>query len=373
MADVFSHGHKGRRRAAAATPWMISVVAHAVLLASLELYKIPRAIGGEEPQFVEVALALPESASAEEAAEETAEQEEPVAAAPALGAPEIDPLVSPEEAPTESMADQPVDEMELSDQTEAPEEVVPDQPVEMTADALADLEPMPNPDPAENEPLPPPDETIPEPEETEMVAVPEAEEPVDAELAEAEPAMIMEVDVPSLSVEAMAALEAQREKLAEARAELEARREKFSTRVTQSANKPSRVRTELSAFGSADGVGRRLDLNSHDKRDVARLYAKYGITIEEKYIPAAEPGSMFLNSASAGGSTYHAGTAAGFCEVITFSAKSIRKMVELEEEEMRRRRLAPLKTRVREVVFGLTKTSGDVDLKITRFRYDLIE
>ena len=58
---------------------------------------------------------------------------------------------------------------------------------------------------------------------------------------------------------------------------------------------------------------------------------------------------------------------------MTLSAKSVRRMVELEEEEMRRRQLNPLKTRVREVVFGLTKVAGDVDLKITRFRYDMIE
>ncbi len=125
--------------------------------------------------------------------------------------------------------------------------------------------------------------------------------------------------------------------------------------------------------GKSQGVIRTLDLKGFPKSVVAAILAKYHIRITTKYIKNQE-GLSYLNQADLGqDEIYYNKKGEGIYEVFELAPFSVMKMTTLEIDEMKKRKLIPHKTRIREVHFGIIKNLNDeFDLGIVRFEYDTI-
>jgi len=152
-------------------------------------------------------------------------------------------------------------------------------------------------------------------------------------------------------------LEVKRLELAQTRKEF---RDQIQTELSQSERSPG-PKTE----GSLRGAVRSLELTNQPEEAVNKVLQRYKMKILWGYIDG--PGGYnFLNSASTGDGTYLRRSGTGWGQVFQLSTEAVAKMASLETEEIRRRGLDPLKTRVVETVFGIVPAGNDHDLGVVK-------
>jgi len=179
---------------------------------------------------------------------------------------------------------------------------------------------------------------------------------------------------PALDASIVKKLEEERRQLAERQKEVETKREKFKQSLQGAGGpNPKARKAPFVSDGEIEGAVRRLDLTGFPKSVVDRLMGKYDITIQIKRVSALDHRSIYLNAAETDKGVYRSQRSSGLFEVFTLSPQSVRRMVELEEAEMKRRGLNPVKTRVVEVVFAPMAVGGDVDFAIKEFQYESLE
>jgi len=156
--------------------------------------------------------------------------------------------------------------------------------------------------------------------------------------------------------------------------ELEARKSKIMTQIASiaPAEAPG-VKRPYSSAGSDRGTVRELDIAHYPREMQARFLVRYDIKIQTKMVEG-NPRQSYVNAVVTDRGTYLNSGGRGIYEVMTLSKKVLARMAELEEEELRKRKLDPLRSRVIEVVFGLREgDNGQVDLVVSRFRAEAIE
>jgi hypothetical protein len=161
--------------------------------------------------------------------------------------------------------------------------------------------------------------------------------------------------------------------LEEFRAELERdeqehqmRKSKIMVEVAEEAAKAPGLERPFASEGLAKGVVRRIDIASYPHEVQERFMRRYGITVRRKFVPAGARQS-YVNAVSTERGTYENRGSSGYYEVMTLSKDVLRRMAELEQEELLKRKLALDRSQVREIVFGLREIEGQIDLVVTRF------
>lgn len=163
-------------------------------------------------------------------------------------------------------------------------------------------------------------------------------------------------------------LERERERL---RAELERERqlaEAIAERAMgQAARSPDRAPAPAAGGGSVPlGTVRELSLDGYPEHVVQEIMDRYELRVVEKAV-AGGSNQNFLSSAStAEGGRFIAdrGGAPGVYQVFMLSRKAVATMSRLEEEEIRRRGLDPMRTRVTRVKFGIVGHPPETDLGV---------
>jgi len=297
------------------SPAVASVLLHALLLLFLWTQVEVRPIEPPRPEPIEMQIVLPP---------------QPESSAGA-GRPEAQPDLSQVQRTSANPAEQPTPE-------------VPAQP-QATEEAKEEETAKPN----EQKPEPTPPEPT----------------PVPATTAEEKPAKT------PLDPQTIEQFRAQQEKIQQ---DLEARKSRVMTQVSgfAPAQGPG-VKRPYSSAGSDRGVIRELDISKFPVEMQERFKARYGITIQVRRVEGGSPQS-YVNAVTTDHGTYLSSGGSGVFEVMTLSKKVLARIAELEEQELRKRNLDPLRSRVIEVVFGLREDDrGLVDLVITRFRAEPIQ
>jgi len=161
-------------------------------------------------------------------------------------------------------------------------------------------------------------------------------------------------------------------------AEQEAQKSRIMTQVASitnasGASQGSGVQAPFASAGSDRGTVRRIDMALYPKSVQERFMTKYRITIQNKMVRGGSQQS-FINAVTTNHGTYLNSGGTGYYEVMTLPKEVLSRIAELEEQELRKRNLDPLRSRILEVVFGLREfPNGDVDLVVSRFRAEPIQ
>jgi hypothetical protein len=144
------------------------------------------------------------------------------------------------------------------------------------------------------------------------------------------------------------------------------RKSKIMVEVAEEAAKSPGLERPFASDGLAKGIVRRIDIASYPHDVQQRFMRRYGIVVRQKFVPAGKRQS-FVNAVSTERGTYENRGSSGYYEVMTLSKQVLRRMAELEQEELLKRNLIPERSQLREIVFGLREIDGQVDLVVTRF------
>jgi len=290
----------------------------------------------------------------------------------------------PAPAPAEQPAPAPAPAAETAEEmVEQPPEPEPAPAAATVAEApqpreeIKPLEPEPEVKPEETpEPPKPAEEPKPEPETkptpsaiAELIengAPPPSVEPLPASPAPSE------TQVPLIDPEIIEKLRQESEQEKERSAQEVAEVLDDLAEVTEKA-KSEGVPAGFDSDGVAKGTVRQLDIEQYPKDWQRAFLARYRIKIEIKFVDGRGQ-SSYLNAVRTDKGTYVNRGGAGNFEVMTLSLEVLRKMAQLESEELRKRKLDPNRTRIAEVVFGLRESAaGQIDLVVTRFRAEAIK
>jgi len=180
--------------------------------------------------------------------------------------------------------------------------------------------------------------------------------------------------------EKVAAAQLDEKTLEQLRAELEQREAEQRKRKSQlmqevaaiTAQAPGAKRPYVSD-GAEQGTIREINIARYPKSMQERFFKRFHIKIQIKYLSGGSH-SGFVNAVITDRGTYESHGGSGYYEVMTISPQLNRRMAQLELQELQRRHLDPLRTRVIEIVFGLREDEdGRVDLCVTRFKAEPIK
>jgi len=165
-----------------------------------------------------------------------------------------------------------------------------------------------------------------------------------------------------------------RDQLQKTQQDLEARKSKVMTQIASIAPvEGPGIKRSYSSAGSDHGVIREIDISRYPREMQLRFMARYDIKIEKKMVKATSTRS-YINAVVTDRGSYVNTGGPGYCEVMVLSKKTLARIAELEEQELRKRKMDPLRSRVLEVVFGLREDeNGQVELVVTRFRAEAID
>lgn len=156
-------------------------------------------------------------------------------------------------------------------------------------------------------------------------------------------------------------------------AELRLRKSKLLAQIAQIAAEAPGVERPYASAGVDRGVVREIDIARYPKSVQQRFMRRYNIKIEHKYVHRGSSTS-YINTVITDRGNYLNRGGTGYFEVMTLSKQLLAHMAVLEEQELRKRDLDPLRSHVREIVFGLRETPrGQVDLVVTRFRAEAVD
>ncbi len=131
----------------------------------------------------------------------------------------------------------------------------------------------------------------------------------------------------------------------------------------------------LNSDGGRRGIIRTIDVEQFPEDLVMRVLARYGITVEFRHVTPDVGQRSFLNAATTAQGTFTSTVREGYYEVFVLSTKAVSMMATMELQALQKRGHDPVKTRIREVTFGIVKDEeyGDyaldvVDLKVERLR-----
>ena len=240
------------------------------------------------------------------------------------------------------------------------------QPMDVLLQLLPEPTPSPTPLPEDIQPVLPEDNRATEGTESPTDTPVSADQPTMAPTPEAAPQPQDEEKQREQAV--LAELARQKKALEVKRLELAQTRKEFRDQLQTEWSQPERSpgpKTE----GSLRGAVRSLELSNQPEEVVNKVLQRYKMKILWGYIDG--PGGYnFLNSASTGDGTYLRRSGTGWGQVFQLSTEAVAKMASLETEEIRRRGLDPLKTRVVETVFGIVKAGADYDLGVVKMEVE---
>ena len=228
------------------------------------------------------------------------------------------------------------------------------------------------------EPLPEVQRTSPNPSEEpspEIAAVPMGES------EEERPTPVQPTPVPPTASERRVAsvplddqtLEQWRTEQQRREAEQRLRKSKLMAEVAQISAEAPGAKQPFASTGAEQGVVRLIDIKRYPQSMQQRFMRRYNIKIEHKYVRSGR-GNSYINAVLTDKGSYLNRGGTGYYEVMTLSRELLALMADLEEKELRKRSLDPLRSSVREIVFGLREgANGQVDLVVTRFRAEAIE
>lgn len=126
------------------------------------------------------------------------------------------------------------------------------------------------------------------------------------------------------------------------------------------------------------GTVRELDLSGYPQGATDRVMQRYGLRITERAVAAGVPQTFLSSASSPDGGRFlsdraGASNAPGIYHVFLLSAKSVAVMSQLEDAELAKRNLDPLRTRVTHVKFGLVGPENDPDLGVILFEAEPVQ
>ncbi|MCL5271316.1 MAG: hypothetical protein M1457_12380 [bacterium] len=126
-------------------------------------------------------------------------------------------------------------------------------------------------------------------------------------------------------------------------------------------------KTLFRSRGAAEGVARGLDTSDVSDAVAQKVLARYGIEIVVAQLDnpgAAAPG--YLNQATMRGGTFVNAHGKGVYKIFTISQAAMGRMMELEQEALRKNGLDPAAVRLTSVLFGIVPTTGGYDLGVKK-------
>ncbi len=131
----------------------------------------------------------------------------------------------------------------------------------------------------------------------------------------------------------------------------------------------------LNSDGGRRGIIRTIDVEAFPEDLVLRVLGRYGIDIEYRHVTPEQGQRSFLNAATTAEGTFTNAQQEGYYEVFVLSAKAVAMMATLELQALQNQGHDPVKTRIREVTFGIVRDNefGDyaldvIDLKVEHLR-----
>lgn len=232
-------------------------------------------------------------------------------------------------------------------------------------------------EPELEEPIQPPEEEEAEPQAPEPTEP--LDEPIEQETLEPEPVSESQESEPTPEEQAEQDpfeqfLERQRKSIqAENRELMENGSDAIADRLQMASIKLQSQKWLETTRGADEGMIRKLDTMDVPPEIADRVLARYGIRITYRYIDGARSKYDFLNQASTSDGTFYNRGGKGYYQVFSFGPVAVSKMMRLVTEEMKRQGVAPSRTRVIEVVYGIVETPGRYDLGIKHIELAPVE
>lgn len=137
-------------------------------------------------------------------------------------------------------------------------------------------------------------------------------------------------------------------------------------RLTEEAAKLGTKRALASTRGVANGPARGLDTTGVPQDVAEKVLSRYGIQIFYKDVSGEKTEYGFLNEARTSAGTFYNRAGHGVFQVISFGQIALSRMMQLEDDEMRKRGLDPAVTRVVEISYGIVATTKGYDLGVIK-------
>lgn len=123
------------------------------------------------------------------------------------------------------------------------------------------------------------------------------------------------------------------------------------------------------------GTVRELSLDGFPEPIVQEIMARYDLRVVEKAVGGGTNQNFLSSASTAAGGRFLAdrGGVPGIYQVFVLSPKAVAAMSRLEEEEIRRRGMDPMRTRVARVKFGIVGHPPETDLGVLIFEAEPLD